>query len=198
MDFSCYINHNSDFEPKDCAEYFKTQGLNVTITSDFSDDALIITTKEDGTGKSYVFESNKMDRALYKHMLDNYPDLEPALKNCNALAVVATKNPTEKALAITLLSYLHNKHAAKIFNDYQKRALGSKKLKELRENAIKELFSRSPLSFREFAEKYHLSKVIISLILLIGYFIFDSKVQYSTDVFFFIIILGILILWVHS
>ena len=46
--------------------------------------------------------------------------------------------------------------------------------------------------------KYHLPKLIFSVILLIAYFIYDSKVNYGTDMFFFLVVIGIIILWVHD
>lgn len=199
MDFYCYLKHSSDFEPKDCAAYFQKNGLDVIIDSDYTDDALKISVREQKTGKSYQFLSCKMDRSEYKQLLENFPKYEAALKKCNARADVFLKNKnSERALAFTLISYLHNHHKATIFDDYNKKPIGNKKLKDLREKSIKEFFSHDHLSFKEFAQKYHLGKVIFSAALLIGYFIFDAKVNYGTDVFFFLVIIGLLILWVHG
>ena len=199
MDFYCYLKHSSDFEPKDCADYFKKNGLDVVIDSDYTDDTLKISVKEQRTGKSYQLLSCKMDRSEHKQLLENFPKYEAALKKYNARADVFLKNKnSEHALAFTLLSYLHNHHKAVIFDDYNKRPIGNKKLKELREKSIKEFFSHESLGFKEFAQRYHLDKVIISAVLLIGYFIFDHKVNYGTDVFFFLVVIGILILWVHD
>ena len=198
MDFYTYLKHSSDFEPKDCAKYFKENGLDVVIDSDFTDDSLKISIRDQKTGKSYLFLSNKMYRIEYKQLLENFPKYKAALKKYNARADVFPKSDSEKALAFTLISYLHNKHKAQIFDDYNKRPLGSRKLKELREKSIETYQSNKKLSFKEFAEKYHLWKLLFSVALLIGYFVYDHMVSYGTDMFFFIIVLGIIVLWVHQ
>jgi hypothetical protein len=198
MDFYCYLKHSSDFEPKDCAEYFRKNGLEVVIDSDYTDDSLEIAIKDSKTGKCCVFESNKMDRSEYKQLLENFPKYEAALKKLNARADISTKNDSDRALALTLLSYLHNKHKAYILDDYNKRPLGTKKLKELREKSIANYQSGKQLSFKEFAAKYHLAEIAFSLILLVGYFIFDHYVSYSTDMFFFLIVIGLIVYWIHG
>jgi len=197
MDFSCYLPHNSDFEPSDCAEYFKKQGLNVVITSDYSDDSLSIAIEDEQTHKSCIFESHKMDRVLYRNMLDNYPNLKTALERSNALAVIAPKNKAEKAMIFTLLSFLHNKHQATIFEDYQKKAVGNRRLKELRENSIKEYLDSKALTPKQIITKYHIDKIGISLFFIVAYLIFDAHVDYGTDMLFFVIGLSLIIFWVH-
>ena len=198
MDFYCYLKHSSDFEPKDCAKYFRENDLEVVVDSDYTDDSLEISIKDSKTGKRFVFESNKMDRSEYNQLLENFPKHEAALKKLNARADINLKNDSDKALAFTLLSYLHNKHKAFILDDYNKRPLGTKKLKELREKSIANYQNDKQLSFKEFAAKYHLAKIIFTVALLIGYFIFDHFASYSTDMFFFIIAIGLIIYWVHG
>jgi len=198
MDFTCYLPHNSDFEPKDCATYFEENGLKVIISSDYTDDNLKISVRDPKTEKSFHFASYKMDRANYRQALEEHSKYKEALKKCNAHALITTRNQSAHALAITLLSYLHKKHGAKIFNEYNERPLGAKKLADLREKSINDYLSTKHIKLKDLANKYHLPKLIFSAILLIAYFIFDAKVDYGTDMFFFLIVIGIIILWVHD
>ena len=198
MDFTCYLPHNSDFEPKDCAAYFEENGLKVIISSDYTDDNLKISVRDPKTEKSFHFASYKMDRANYRQALEEHSKYKEALKKCNAHASITAKTQSAHALAITLLSYLHKKHSAKIFNEYNERPLGAKKLADLREKSINDYLSTKHIKLKDLVSKYHLPKLIFSAILLIAYFIFNAKVDYGTDMFFFLIVIGIIILWVHD
>lgn len=195
MDFTCYLHHDSSFEPEDCANFFLEKGYKVGILSDFSDDSLKITIQE--AGKNYHFQSNKMDRASYKKMLENHADYAQALKNYNAEAEISSTNIRENTLIITLLEYLQRQHKAKIFQEFNKQPLSQKRLEELREQQIQNTDKQKFSLKKIFTHKYFF-KILVSVLLVVGYLIFDSRVSYSTNIFFFIIVLGVIVLWVHS
>lgn len=198
MDFSCYQKHDSTFEPKACAKYFERYGLEVEITSDYSDDALVINiTSKNNDSHYYTFRSYKMDRSQHKETLALFPNYEKAFRTLNAKADVSPKGTFETNAALILLSYLHKKHGAVVVNPYSHQLVGQKEIADLRGKSLDERERKKKFSFIKFAKKYHLLKILFSLILIIGYLIFDSKVYYGTTVFLFIIVLGLIILWLN-
>ena len=198
MDLSCYQKHSSDFEPKACAKYFKSFGLDVEITSDYSDDILVIQiSSKNNESHYYTFRSYKMDRSQHKEVLRLYEEKDTAFRALNAKAELSPKGTFENAVAIILLSYLCENHGVIVVNNYNHQILGSKEIEKLRNNSLAERESKQKFNLKKFIAKYHIFKIIFSIALIIAYFIFDSQVYYGTTVFLFIIILGLIILWLN-
>ena len=198
MEYSCYQKHDSSFEPKTCAKYFERYGLEVEITSDYTDDTLIINiASKNNYSHYYTFRSYKMDRSQYKETLDLFPNYEKAFRTLNAKADLSPKGTFETNVATILMSYLHKKHGAIIVNSYNHQLLGAKEIANLRGNSLTERAQKQKFSFRKFAQKYHLLKILFSLVLIIGYLIFDANVYYGTTVFLLIIVLGLIVLWLN-
>ena len=197
MLLDCYQKHNSDFEPSDCAKYFEEQGVNVIISSDYTDDQIVIEIKlKDRHEAPFVFRSYKMDKASKNELLAEYQNQAEALRSYNSIAEVSTKNIKDNMIASILLSYLHLRHKAQIIDPTAQKFRGQKALKKLRETNL-ELYLKSPekLSLKELIKKYHLLKVAFSIILVIGYVIYHFSVNYNTTLIIFIIIISLIILW---
>lgn len=198
MDLSCYQKHTPDFEPRACAKYFERYGLEVEITSDFTDDLLTIQiTSKSNDSHYYTFRSYKMDRAQRKEIQALFPNYATAFRNHDAKADLSPKGTFETNAATILLSYLHKKHQAVIVNNYNHQLLGQKEIAKLRGNSLAERAQKQKFNLKKFIQKYHVLKILFSIALIIGYIIFDSKVYYGTTVFLFIIILGLIILWLN-
>ena len=198
MDFSCYQKHTPDFEPRNCAKYFERYGLNVEITSDFSDDVLIIhITSKNNESHFYTFRSYKMDRAQRKETLELFPNYTTAFRSHDAKAIVNPKGTFETNAATILMSYLHKKHQAVIVNNYNHQLLGQKEIAALRGDSLAERSKKQKFNLKHFIQKYHVIKILVSLALIIGYLIFDNMVYYGTTVFLFIIVLGLIVLWLN-
>lgn len=197
MLINCYQKHNSDFEPKDCAKYFKEQGVEVIISSDYTDDKIVIEVQpKEKNQKPFVFCSYKMDRATKNELLSEYPNYKTALKNCNSIAEITTKTAQDDVLASILLSYLHLRHKAQIIDPTVQKFRGQKALKNLRENSLA-AFKEAPqkLSILEIIRKYHLVKVAITIALVVGYLVYNYVVDYNTTLFVFLGIISLAILW---
>lgn len=198
MDFSCYQKHNPDFEPRTCAKYFERYGLDVEITSDFTDDILTIEiASKNNDSHYYTFRSYKMDRAQRKEIQDLFPNYATAFRGQDAKAELSPKGTFETNVATILMSYLHKNHNAVIVNNFSHQLLGQKEIAELRGNSLAERKERQKFNLKRFIQKYHVLKILFSLALIIGYLIFDSQVYYGTTVFLFIIVLGLIILWLN-
>ena len=198
MDFSCYLKHTPDFEPKDCAKYFERYGLDVEINSDFSDDALVIQiTSKNNESHYYAVRSYKMDRSERKETQELFPNYATAFRNHDAKAILSPKGTFETNAATILMSYLHKNHSAVIVNNYNHQLLGQKEIAELRGDSLAERAQKQKFNLKKFIQKYHILKILFSLALIIGYLIFDSQVYYGTTVFLFIIVLGLIILWLN-
>ena len=198
MDFSCYQKHTPDFEPKNCAKYFKRYGLDVEITSDFSDDILIIQISSKTNDSHYfTFRSYKMDQSQRKETLRIFPNYDTALRNLNAKAELAPKGAFEITTALILLSYLQEQHGAVVINDYNRQLLDQDEIAKLRDNSLVERSLKQRFNLKKFIQKYHIIKILISIALIIAYLIFDSQVYYGTTIYLFVIILGLIILWMN-
>lgn len=198
MDLSCYQKHTPDFEPRTCAKYFERYGLDVEITSDFTDDVLTIEiTSKNNDSHYYAFRSYKMDRAQRKETLDLFPNYTTAFRGHDAKAELSPKGTFETNAATILLSYLHKNHNAVIVNNYSHQLLGQKEIAELRGNSLAERAQKQKFNLKHFIQKYHVFKILFSIALIIGYLIFDNQVYYGTTVFLFIIVLGLIILWLN-
>ena len=198
MDYSCYQKHDPSFEPKACAKYFERYGLDVEITSDYTDDVLVINvTSKNNDSHYYTFRSYKMDRAQQKETADLFPNYDNVFSSLNAKGIFSPKGTFETNAATILMSYLHKKHGAVIVNSYNHQLLGAKEIADLRGTSLAERAQKKKFNFLKFAKKYHLLKILFSLALIIGYLIFDANVYYGTTVFLFIIVLGLIILWLN-
>lgn len=200
MLLNCLQKHSSDFEPKDCAKYFKEQGIDAIISSDYTDDQLVIEVKlAKNPQNPFVFRSYKMDRATKNEILSEYPEQKEALKSCNSIAEITTKGTSEDAAASILLSFLHLHHKAQIIDPTTQKFRGQKALKKLREFCI-DAYNATPekLSVMGIIKKYHLIKLFISVALIIGYIIYSLKANYNTTLILFLIIISLVILWSSS